>query len=530
MRSFTDLYLRLDETNKTNEKVAALVRYFESAPPEDSIWALSLLMGRRPRVPVKRTLLKRWAIEASRYEEWLFEECYSAVGDLSETFSLILPDQKEEGTDIPLSQWMAWIIELAAKDEESQRADILWAWNQLGRWEKFVFHKLIGGAFRIGVSSELVVRALSLVSGVDKTVLAHRLMGTWPTAPAFYEQLTSADGADEVAASQPYPFCLAHPLESDPNALGDLSDWQVEWKWDGIRAQLIRRQGETFLWSRGEEILNDTFPEIVAIGDSLFDGTVIDGEILAWDSNKPLSFAQLQRRLGRKAPGKKLLGEVPCALVAFDLVEHGGDDIRNRPLAQRREMLQDVVHQQIPSLRISETVAAASWEELEARREQSRTQFAEGLMLKRLDSDYTGGRKRGSWWKWKIAPFSVDAVLIYAQRGSGKRASLYTDYTFGVWSEGALVPFAKAYSGLTDAEIRLVDNFIRRNVVEKFGPVRTVKPELVFEIAFEGIQLSTRHKSGVAVRFPRILRWRQDKEPKDADSLEGVKDLLRAQT
>ncbi len=530
MREFTNLYIRLDETNKTNEKVAALVEYFSSAPPEDAVWALSLLTGRRPRVPVKRNLLKQWGIEQSGLSEWLFDECYGAVGDLSETFSLILPTISLETDDQSLSWWMKWISQLARFDEPKQKEEVLWAWQHLNRWEKFVFHKLIGGAFRVGVSAELVVRSLSQVSGVGKTTLAHRLMGTWAPSPEFYSALVSLEGSDEVALSQPYPFCLAHPLEADPESLGNVDEWLVEWKWDGIRAQLIRRNGETFLWSRGEEVLNEAFPEIVSIANFLPDGTVLDGEILAWDGTKPMPFAQLQRRIGRKIAGKKLMTDVPCALIAFDLVEFDGVDVRSLPLADRRSRLASLVDLNIPGLVLSETVNAESWERLEVARQGSREKFAEGLMLKKLDSDYTGGRKRGAWWKWKITPFSVDAVLIYAQRGSGKRASLYTDYTFGVWSDGALVPFAKAYSGLTDAEIRLVDNFIRRNVLEKFGPVRTVKPELVFEIAFEGIQLSTRHKSGVAVRFPRILRWRQDKKAEDADTLDGIKELLRSQT
>lgn len=520
MRSFVDLYFAMDATNKTNEKVAAMIAYFQSAPAADAAWALAFLTGRRPRVPVKRPLLRQWCLEAAGIEEWLFDECYSAVGDLSETFALLLPEPKHPDELGSLAHWVAAIHRLAAMPEPDQRETILAAWDRMNAEERFVWHKLLGGSFRVGVSRDLVIRALSRVSGVPGAVIAHRIMGDWEPSGSFFEELISAQESGEAPLSKPYPFCLAHPLEGEPHQLGDIRDWQAEWKWDGIRAQLIRRQGETFLWSRGEDLIHEAFPEVAALGELLPDGTVLDGEILAWDG-APMPFAQLQRRINRKVVGKKLLAEVPCTLCAFDLLEFDGQDWRGRPLQERRQQLE-----KLDGFVISPTIQAATWDELLERRGDSRAMFAEGLMLKRLDSDYTPGRKRGAWWKWKIAPFTVDAVLIYAARGTGKRASLYTDYTFGVWHDGALIPFAKAYSGLDDAEIRQVDSFIRRNAIEKFGPVRTVKPELVFEIAFEGIQLSTRHKSGIATRFPRILRWRRDKSAEEADTLENVKRLL----
>ncbi len=525
MRRFALLYSELDASNKTNDKVLALRSYFDEAPAEDAVWTLALVMGRRPRVPVNRTLVTQWALEYSDTPRWLFDECYSAVGDLSETIALILPEAVAEQESRSLRDWMAWLSQLGGLSEEEQRASLFWAWEHLDRWGRLVLHKLIGGSFRFGASKELAIRALAESSGIPKAKLAHRLMGSWEPTAEFFAFATS-ETEEGGLMSQPYPFCLAYPLEQEPERLGEVSEWQAEWKWDGIRAQLIRREGETFLWSRGEELIHDSFPDVAELGASLPDGTVIDGEILAWAGDRPLPFAQLQRRIGRKVVGKKLLMEVPCALIAFDLLEQGGDDLRGLPLAERRAQLEKVVSAAAGRLVISPTVPAESWAQLVAERERSREMLAEGLMLKRLSSDYTRGRKRGDWWKWKVDPFSVDAVLIYAQRGSGKRASLYTDYTFGVWSEGILVPFAKAYSGLTDAEIRDVDAFVRRNAIEKFGPVRTVEPRLVFEIAFEGIQLSTRHKSGVAVRFPRILRWRKDKRPEDADSLENVRSLL----
>jgi DNA ligase-1 len=361
---------------------------------------------------------------------------------------------------------------------------------------------------------------------VDAAVIAHRLMGDWQPTPEFVRQFLSKDTSD-ADVSRPYPFCLAHPLEGAVEELGPMEEWQVEWKWDGIRSQAIRRQGRTFLWSRGEELITDRFPEIETVGAALDEGTVIDGEVLPWKDGTPLPFAQLQRRIGRKVLGSKILADVPVALLAFDLLELEGADVRGQPLEWRRERLEELVNRVgSPSLMVSPKVAASSWEELAKVREDARSRGVEGFMLKRFGSPYRVGRKRGDWWKWKINPYSVDAVLIYAQRGSGRRASLYTDYTFGIWDGGKLVPFAKAYSGLTDEEIRQVDAFVRRNTVERFGPVHVVKPELVFELAFEGIQRSGRHKSGIAVRFPRMARWRTDKKAEDADTLETVKALL----
>lgn len=402
------------------------------------------------------------------------------------------------------------------------------AWSELDATSRFVWNKLLTGGFRVGVSQDLVIRGLSSASGVPVATMAHRLMGTWSPSAEFFTELVASESGDGHH-SRPYPFCLAHALDAaGPEVLGDPKDWYAEWKWDGIRAQLIRRSGDTFLWSRGEELIHETFPEVVQIGDGLPEGCVIDGECLAWQGSAPLPFQSLQKRLGRKGPGKKLMDEVPAALVAFDILEHEGKDIREALFEERRLILQDVVKNAAHSqLILSPGLSFESWGQLSELRDQSLANRAEGLMLKRLTSPYEVGRKTGNWWKWKVAPLTVDAVLIYAQRGSGKRASLYTDYTFGVWSdEGVLIPFAKAYSGLTDEEIRKVDSFIRQNTAEKFGPVRTVKPQLVFELAFEGIQRSTRHKSGVAVRFPRIQRWRTDKKPPDADTLATVLNLL----
>ena len=527
MKAFADLYAALDETTKTSVKVAAMVRYFERAPRADAAWAVFFLTGRKPRQVVPVARLRTWAALEAGVPDWLFDESYHVVGDLAETIALLLP-APSRSSDRPLSEWVEqWLLPLRASDEDAQRAAMLRAWSELDDRQRFVWNKLITGAFRVGVSQQLVTRALAQVAGIDAATLAHRLMGTWRPSPEFFDALVAPEGGD-ADASRPYPFCLAHPLEGSPEDLGPVDEWQAEWKWDGIRAQFIRRAGRTFLWTRGEELVTERYPEIAEVGPYLPDGTVIDGELLPWLQGEVLPFAQLQRRIGRKSLGKKLLAEVPVVLMAYDLMEDGGVDVRDRALEWRRARLAEIVAAAgwDARLLLSPLVTGRTWAELAERRATSRGNSVEGLMLKRHGSPYRVGRVRGDWWKWKVAPLTVDAVLIAAQRGSGKRAGLYTDYTFGVWDEGKLVPVAKAYSGLTDEEIRRVDAFVRRHTVEKFGPVRTVSPELVFELAFEAIQRSTRHKSGVAVRFPRIQHWRDDKPAAEADTLDTLRALL----
>jgi DNA ligase-1 len=559
MQQFARLFADLDQTNKTNEKVTAMAEYFRNCDAASAAWAIYFLSGQKLKRLMPTTLLRAWAMELARIEPWLFEECYEAVGDLAETISLIVPKPIAVKQEHNFADWVTHrLIKLRSMSESEQRESIVDAWGQLDQVACLVFNKLITGSFRVGVSQKLVVRALSEVSGVPSEVLAHRLMGTWEPTPEFYASLVHPDAQDTLS-SQPYPFFLAHALENQLDTLGDINNWQAEWKWDGIRAQVVRRSGQTFIWSRGEELMTERFPDLVEVADLLPDGTVIDGEIVGFRDGVILPFANLQRRIGRKQLGKKILTDVPVSFLAFDILEFDGIDLRTEQLLQRRVVLETVfkrlqiaevnvaldTQREMPLLERADTtgstqysryiaerfqlppiVVADSWEVLAAHRQQSREMNAEGLMLKRLDSPYRVGRPRGDWWKWKIEPYTIDAVLIYAQRGHGRRASLYTDYTFAVWDEEALVPFAKAYSGLTDAEIRRVDSFVRRNTLEKFGPVRSVTPELVFELAFENIQLSKRHKSGIAVRFPRILRWREDKSIADADSLDTIRAML----
>jgi len=527
VRGFARLYTALDETTATGEKVAALAAYFRSAPPADAAWAVHFLTGRRPKRLVSSVKLATWAAEAAGIPPWLFEESYAMVGDLAETITLLLPGSGVS-SDRPLAHWVEErLLPLRGQEEAVQKEEMQRAWRELDRWERFVWNKLITGAFRVGASARLVERALALASGVPEGAIAHRLMGGWEPTPEFFARLVAADVRD-ADISRPYPFFLAYPLEGPLEALGEPGEWLAEWKWDGIRSQLIRRGGRTFLWSRGEELLSGGFPEVEAAGALLPDGTVLDGELLPWADGKPLPFAQMQRRIGRRSLTRKILADVPVMLVAYDLLEESGEDLRSAPLADRRQRLAALLAA-TPSagrMMLSPSVPVPNWQAMGDARGRARELGAEGLMLKRLASGYGVGRRKGDWWKWKVEPYSVDAVLMYAQPGSGRRAGLFTDYTFGVWDEGRLVAFAKAYSGLTDGEIRRVDAFVRRNTLKKHGPVRVVKPELVFELAFEGIQASSRHKSGVAVRFPRMARWRSDKRPEEADSLATVRALL----
>ena len=527
MRAFAGLYAALDETTATGEKIAALVEYFRSAPPEDAAWAVHFLVGRRPKRLVSAPALRAWAAAEAGIPDWLFEESHAAVGDLAETITLLLPDTGAS-SDRSLAWWVEErLLPLRGQDEAVQRNEMVRAWRELERRERFVWNKLITGAFRVGASARLVERALAAASGVDEGAIAHRLMGGWEPTPDFFRRLVSHDVSD-ADMSRPYPFYLAYPLEAAPVTLGDPAGWLAAWTWGGIRAQLLRRAGRSWLWSRGEELLNGRFPEVEESAALLPDGSALDGELLPWIGEAPLPFAQLQRRIGRKTLGRKLLDEVPVVLVAYDLLEESGEDLRALPLAERRARLTALLARTPAAGRLvlSPAVDLAGWDAAIEARGRARALGAEGLMLKRLASGYGVGRQRGDWWKWKVEPFRVDAVLLYAQPGSGRRAGLFTDYTFGVWDGDQLVPFAKAYSGLTDAEIRRVDAFVRRNTLDKHGPVRVVKPELVFELAFEGIQRSTRHRSGVAVRFPRMARWRTDKPAAEADTLEAVRALL----
>jgi DNA ligase 1 len=537
MKAFAQLFLSLDETNKTNEKVRVLKEYFDSVPDTDKMHMLALFTGRKPKRVINATQVRTWATEVTNIPIWLFEESYHVVGDLAETIALLMPQNTTGGSTKTLTEWMVELNALSSKTEEERKLWLIDSWAMLDTQERFVFNKLLTGSFRVGVSQSLVIKALADLTNLDAPTLTHRIMGNWLPETYTYEQLIQEQGASDDV-SRPYPFFLAYPVQETSekqksadelkSSLGDAADWQAEWKWDGIRAQLIKRDGKIFIWSRGEDLATDKFPELHPFLNALPDGTVIDGELLSFQNGLPMPFNILQTRIGRKNLNKKILEESPVAVIAYDCLEYKGEDIRYKTQLERRKILEEVqASTPFPELfRVSPLITFSTWEELATVREQSRAMIAEGIMLKRKSATYQVGRRRGDWWKWKIDPLSVDAVMIYAQKGHGRRADLYTDYTFAVWDGDKLVPFAKAYSGLTDQEINKVDNFVKRNTLEKFGPVRTVKPELVFEIGFEGINRSTRHKSGIALRFPRILRWRQDKPKEEADTLETLKALL----
>lgn len=545
MIRFARLFDAIDSTTSTNAKITAMARYFAEAPPEDAAWAVFFLTGRRLKRLVPHAAIQDWTLSATGLPEWMLGECYAVVGDGAETAALLLDQLPvlEPPPPLSLAGWVETrILSLRGLAPEAQRAEVTAWWAPLDRLQRFVLLKMITGELRVGVSQTLVVRALAEASGLPVATLAARLMGEWTPGGAWFASLLARESTD-VDRSRPYPFFLASPLDEDPSTLGDLSNWLVEWKWDGIRAELVCRAGDVHLWSRGEELITLRFPEIVAAASRLPDGTVLDGEVLAFRGGRPLPFSALQQRIGRQKQVAQMARAVPVVFMAYDLLEQDGRDIRDQPLSERRARLvalltvDDGAHSAPdPSdatdrggvLQISPAVDVPSWAQLAEERRGSRERGVEGLMLKRVTAGYGVGRRRGDWWKWKIEPFTVDAVLIYAQPGSGKRASLLTDYTFAVWDEGQLVPVAKAYSGLSNEEIAEMDRWIRRHTVERFGPVRHVEPRQVLELGFEGIARSPRHRSGIAVRFPRMLRWRRDKRPEEADTLDTLRGLLEA--
>jgi DNA ligase-1 len=549
---FAALVILLGTSTGTNDKLDALSAYFSTADDRDKVWVIALFSGRKPKRAVNSTQLFTWCNELTGLPQWLFEESYHTVGDLAETIALLLPDPKAAaGAGQDLSYYLEKLMAIGKEEESIKKEFILACWDQMDQDERFVFNKLITGGFRIGVSQKLMVNALARTVSTEPAIIAHRISGNWDPATISFEELLSAEAAGNDL-SRPYPFYLAYALDDDPGELGDPGEWQAEWKWDGIRGQVIKRGNDLFVWSRGEELMTEKFPEYQAFRELVPDGIVLDGEIIGMQAAsdklqatsdrteagaqggvgglgfKPLPFAALQTRIGRKNLGKKQLNEVPVGFIAYDLLEFEGVDLRTAPLSERRARLEKIVGEAgHPLLQLSPVIPFASWKELIAARGLARENGSEGIMLKKKSSIYLVGRKRGDWWKWKIDPLVIDAVMVYAQKGHGRRSNLYTDYTFAVKDGDKLVTFTKAYSGLTDKEIAEVDAFVKRNSLEKFGPVRTVKPELVFEIAFEGIAASARHKSGVALRFPRINRWRKDKTPQEINTLEDLKNMLQ---
>ena len=528
MKLFSELISTIEITNKTNAKIDAFVQYFKTAPDKDKLWVIALFTGKRPSRPVKTTLMKEWCMELTDIPEWLFLESYSTVGDLGETLALLLPKPTHR-LDLSLNEWMTELKALKPKSDENKKVFVLEAWTGLDQQERLIFNKLIGGSFRIGVSKKTLVNALAKLTNIDANQLMHSIIGNWEVDSISFEALILGKHIN-YDNSKPYPFCLAYALEKELPELGKPNDWIVEQKWDGIRGQIVKRNNEIYIWSRGEELVTKQFPELVEAFGNFKDDFVIDGEILAMKNNDVLLFNDLQKRLNRKNVTKKLLEEVPVGFKAYDILEFNGDDNREQPFENRRKQLETLFNSvALPEyVKLSFIVDFKKWVDLLDIRNNSRAINSEGLMLKQKKSPYHIGRKKGDWWKWKVDPLTIDAVMIYAQKGSGRRSSKYTDYTFAVKKDDALVTVAKAYSGLTDKEITEISQWVNKNAIERFGPVRTVKPELVFEIAFEGIALSNRHKSGVALRFPRIARWRKDKPVDEIDTIESVKQLITA--
>ncbi len=533
MKKFAQLIKTLDSTNKTSLKVAALTAYFEQAQDKDKVWTIAILSHRRPPRPVNTTLLRQWASELSNIPLWLFEESYHIVGDLAETIALVIPSASIQ-TDKSLTQFLEEMLALKAKSESEKKAYLFQNWKTMDYYERFVFTKLITGGFRIGVSQKLMTKALAKATELDEDILAYKLMGNWDPNTISFQKLVLEENKSDYL-SKPFPFYLAYALEDAPNNLGEVENWLVEHKWDGIRSQVIIRNDELFVWSRGEELVTDKYPEFHSFIGEIPNGTVMDGEILPFPNGDIGTFNDLQTRIGRKNISKALLKKTPVILKVYDILEWEGKDIRKLPFSERRRILEALVrplaeNTDLP-IQLSETMKFSHWDELAQERERSREVKSEGLMLKHKDSPYLVGRKKGDWWKWKVDPLTIDAVLTYAMRGHGRRSNLFTDYTFALWDqnengEKELVTFAKAYSGLTDAEFRKIDAWIKKNTLERFGPVRSVTPHQVFEIAFEGVAISKRHKSGVATRFPRILRWRKDKKIEEANTLVDLKSLI----
>ncbi|MAD96308.1 MAG: ATP-dependent DNA ligase [Flavobacteriaceae bacterium] len=526
MKLFAEKLQSIEMTNKTNAKIEALVSFFEQASDQDKLWAIALFTGKRPSRPVKTTLLREWCIEVAQIPEWLFLESYGATGDLGETLALVLPPNESQN-EKSLHQWLSEIIELKSKPEDEKKDYVLASWNSLDDYQRLLFNKFIGGSFRIGVSKKTLVNALAKYADKDPNQIMHSLVGNWHPKETSFEDLISGAHIN-YDNSQPYPFCLAYALDKELDELGNPNEWQVEYKWDGIRGLVIKRNNEVFIWSRGEELVTNQFPELVEYFLTFPHDFVIDGEILAVKKEGVLLFNDLQKRLNRKNVSKKMMQEIPVGFFAYDLLEFQGENVTQQSMEERRKKLEVVLeNRETDTVRLSEIIEFSEWNALYEIRENARNFNSEGLMLKRKSSVYHVGRKKGDWFKWKVDPLTIDAVMIYAQRGSGRRSSKYTDYTFAVQAEDKLVTIAKAYSGLTDKEITEISRWVTKNEIEKFGPVRTVKPELVFEIAFEGIGFSKRHKSGVALRFPRIKRWRRDKTVKDIDTIESVKALIQ---
>ena len=541
LNKFSKLFEELDSNNSINKKINSLTKYFKSSSNLNNILTIYLLIGKRNKRFISGKSLREYYADIYKMPIWLIETCYAKVGDSAEVISLLLQDkllEKDIEEDVSLDQLINNLLPKLSKLDENQKKSYLkYLWEKNTTDNQLIFNKILTGTFRIGVSKGLVSKAISNMIGIDKSIILHRLMGNFEPNEETYIFLINQNLDQKELSYKPYPFQLAHTFEEKIKELKSVNEFQFETKWDGIRSQIIKRSNNISIWTRGEDLVNETFPELIKIISEFKNDFVLDGEILIWDENNncPKDFSLLQKRLGRKSPSSKIQKELPVVFIAFDILEIDGKDIRNKILSERRNILEERFLNSISEnqkffskkIKITKLLKIDNWEAVEEAKNSARNINTEGLVIKNKNSKYIPGRKKGFWWKYKIDPMQLDGVLIYARPGSGKRADLYTDYSFAIWENEKLVKFANAYSGLNNKEIRELDKWIRKNTLERYGPVRSVKPELVFEISFDNIQISKRHKSGIALRFPRITKWRKDKNIMDADNLENAMRMIK---
>jgi len=541
LNNFSELFLNLDSSNSTNNKIEVLKNYFLSNDPIDNSWAIYLLTGKSNKRFISGRYLKNLFSELYEYPVWLIDTCYLKVGDSAEVITLLLKNKstsrKKVLLNISLNELLSKTIpDLSKLNDEEKNFKIKNMWETLPEDNHLIFNKILTGTFRVGVSIGLITKSISKLINIDEEIISHRLMGNFEPSIDSYEFLINKNINLQELNSKPFPFLLANTIE-DKIFKHSINDFQFEWKYDGIRMQLIKRSGNVSLWTRGQELVNDSFPELVDKMSHIKDDFVLDGELLVWNFKEQIAFdfSLLQKRINRKSPTRSIQIKYPIIFIAYDLLEINGRDIREIKLENRRIELEkyfskwhNKTENNISAIfKICNLIFPKDWPDALNYKEKSRENNTEGLIIKKKTSIYSSGRKRGIWWKYKVDPMQLDAVLIYAKGGSGRRAGLYTDYSFALWKDKELIKFASAYSGLTNIEIKELDKWIRKNTIEKFGPVRSLKPEMVFEISFEKIQISKRHKSGIAVRFPRITKWRKDKKINDADSLENAYELMR---
>lgn len=520
MKRFAELCAILESTANAREKMAALTVYFQDAPPPDAIWAIRLLLGWKPsRIATSQTL-RRWARECVQFPDWLFEESCAAVGNLLETLALLIPLPDTPG-DVPLHVRMQRdLLPLRDLTENEQRAAVSAAWTQMDAQQRFVWNTLLTGGFRPHVSEKTLIRALSAWRGLPTTVLACRLKQEWEPTVAGYRALFSHDIA-ALDSSQLYPFQRWYEEPPARGASGAIGDWRIDWHRNGMRAQLIKRGSSVFLWSDDHVIVNDTFPEICEAMAAMTDGTVLDGVITAWSADGPLHRAELERRMKRKRLTKKFKHEVPVRYWVYDLLEIQGEDVRTQPFRQRIHQAAGIIPTEVGSvIHLAEPLEAASWHRLHALRNDARRHGADGVLLRRWTaSACPSTRKADQWRVWKADPLTAPVVLVYVQALNAASGQRSVEGTFAAWDGGDLVPVAKTSAGFSDEDVNAIEEFAKQHTVERFGPVRSLKAELVFTLAFDSVSLSTRRKSGLVLHHPRVAGRLLDASIHDAERI-----------